>query len=153
MKRFLIYFILFFFFFGCIDTEIKELDLSEMEIDVEMAKDKLIDSEQIGLIMDVRGITQENKVKVYECAVGYSRSLGEKNKTIITYGIDIEEDKIICLNDDLGETTIKECSNHIKENVDYSIYLIGKDEAETIFFEDHMKVSVPENNIVECKIN
>jgi len=94
------------------------------------------------------GITQENWVKVIECSVGYSRSLGVKNKTVISYGIE----NGICLTDDLGESSIKECAEHIRENTDYNIYLLGGEEAETIFYEDNMKVIIPEDNIVECMI-
>lgn len=148
MKKVLILFVLFFFLFGCIEIPEERLDLSEEEITPDEAKNLLINSQKIGIIMDSRDISQENKVEVYQCGVGYARSLGEKNKTIYVYGIDGN----ICLNDELGETTISECFKHIKENVGYSIYLVGGKEAETKFYEDNMKVVVPEGNIVECEI-
>jgi hypothetical protein len=148
MKKLFILFILFFFLFGCIEQPKESLNLSEIEIGMEQGKVELQNAERIGIIMVKDNISQENWVKVIECAVGYSRSLGEKNKTIVSYGIEYE----ICLNDELGETTLGGCSEHIKENTDYSIYLIGGEKAETIFYEDNMKVVVPENNIIECGV-
>jgi hypothetical protein len=148
MKKIFVLFILFFFLFGCIELPEEKLDLSEEEITPEEAKNLLLNSDYIGIIMDSRGLSQENKVEVYQCGVGYSRSLGEKNKTIFVYGIDNN----LCLNDELGETTISECSKHIKENMGYTIYLVGGKEAETIFYEDNMKVVVPKGNVVECVI-
>ena len=148
MKKFLILFVLFFFLFGCLEQPEERLDLSENEITIEQGKTKLLEAENIGIIMVKNNISQENWVKVIECAVGYSRSLGEKNKTISSYGIENN----LCLNDKLGESTLSECSKHIKENNEYNIYLVGGEEAKTVFYEDNMKVIVPENNIVECGV-
>jgi len=148
MKKIIILFLISLFVFGCIETQKEDLELSVKEISYELGKNKLQEAKTIGIIMDSRNITQENFVKVIECAVGYSRSLGELNKTIISYGIENE----ICLNEELGETSLSNCSKHIKENVDYNIYLVRGNEAATIFYEDNMKIVVPENNIVECKI-
>lgn len=148
MKK-LILLVLFFSLFGCIEPQKESLGLSEIEITIEHAKSKLIEAETMGVIMVKSDISQENWVKVIECAVGYSSSLGEKNKTIISYGIEGE----MCLTDELGETTLGKCAEHIKENTQYNIYLVGGHEAETIFYEDNMKVIVPGNNTIECRIN
>lgn len=149
MKRVWILFVLFFFLFGCIEPEKESLGLSEVEITIEQAKSKLSEAETMGVIMVKSDISQENWVKVIECAVGYSRSLGEKNKTVISYGIEND----MCLTDELGETSLGKCGEHIKENTQYNIYLVGGEKAETIFYEDNMKIVVPEDNVVECKIN
>ncbi len=149
MKRVWILFVLFFFLFGCVEPAKESLGLSEVEITIEQVKSKLSEAETVGVIMVKSDISQENWVKVIECAVGYSRSLGEKNKTVISYGIEND----MCLTDELGETSLGKCGEHIKENTQYNIYLVGGEKAETIFYEDNMKIVVPENNVVECKIN
>jgi hypothetical protein len=143
-----ILFILFFFLFGCIEQPREELGLSENEISIEEGKLKLSEAKNIGIIVSNRGITQKNYEAVANCAVGYSFSLASKGKTIYNYAID-END---CWNNESNKTTIEECSKHIKENVEYTIYLVGGEEAETFFYEDNMKVVVPEDNVVECGV-
>jgi len=149
MKR-IIFLFLTIILFGCIQPEEKAgLGLSEIEISVDDAKIKLQEAETIGIIFEKKDITQENFVKVLECVVGYSYSLGGLNKTVMSYGVEGD----VCMNEILGESTVKLCSEHIKENTQYNIYLLGGKEAETKFYEDHMLVIVPENNEIECKIN
>lgn len=148
MKKVLILFLGFIFLFGCINQK-EELELSDVEINVDEGKLKLIEAQNIGVIMDKRDITQENWVKVIQCAIGYSESLGKMNKTIISYGIDGET----CLSDQTGTVGLKECSEHIKQNVNYSVYLVGGTNASATFYEDNFKIVVPENSLIECKIN
>lgn len=151
MKRVVVLFLfLFLFGFGCLgQSERESLGLSTKEISIEEGTSKLSNAEVVGIIMVKDDITQENWVKVIECAIGYSGSLGEKNKTIINYGVENQ----VCLTDDLGESTLEECGKHIKEKTDYNIYIMGGKEAEFIFYEDNMRIVVPENNVIECKIN
>ena len=146
MKRILILFLIFFLF-GCV-VQKEQLELSNVEIAVEEGKLKLIDAQTVGVIMDKRDISQENWVKVIECAVGYSESLGRMNKTIVSYGIEGET----CLSDQTGSVGLKACSEHIKENMDYNIYLVGGTNASATFYEDNFKIVVPENSTIQCKI-
>lgn len=146
-----ILFVLFFFIFGCIEQpRVMDggLELSENEISIEEGKMKLLEAENVGIIIDARGITQKNYEAVANCAIGYSFSLAAKGKNIYNYAID-END---CWNNESKKTTYEECSKHIKENVEYNIYLVGGEEADAIFYEDNMRVVVPEDNIIECTI-
>ena len=115
---------------------------------IEEGKMKLLEAENIGIIIDARNITQKNYEAVANCAIGYSFSLAAKGKNVYNYAID-END---CWNNESKKTTYEECSKHIKENAEYNIYLVGGEEADAVFYEDNMRVVVPEDNIIECGI-
>lgn len=110
---------------------------------------KINNAKEIAIVMDVRNITQDGKVKVYECGVGFASSLGLLNKTVRNFAIDDNT----CVKNDLNETSIAEC-NEIIHKSGYIIYLKGveDDSKEVKYYEDHLMIEVPKNNQNKCGI-
>ncbi|MGB9635043.1 MAG: hypothetical protein ACP5H8_01980 [Candidatus Micrarchaeia archaeon] len=108
----------------------------------------LLNSGKIAIVMDTRGSTQEEKVRIFSCGVGFAQGLGRIGKNVSNFAF--EED--YCITPEIKKMSINDCSTMIKEN-DYIILVQGISEMpKTYYYKDHMKVEVPKAGEVRCGI-
>lgn len=123
-----------------------ELELSSKEVSNYEGNFKLLNAANISLVMDVRGLSQENKVSVFQCGVGFASSLGRIGKNVTNFAI--EDDG--CYGP-LNRTSIAKCSE-LAHKDEYMIVLKGG-KADAKYYEDYLLVVVPEKNTEPCGIN
>lgn len=110
---------------------------------------KLGDAKAVAIVMDARNASQQGRVKVFECGVGFASSLGLLNKSVKNYALEDE----LCIKPDMNKTSLGECNDLIKQQSDYIIFLKGsKNSTKVQYYEDHVYIEVPENNERECGI-
>jgi len=107
---------------------------------------KLLNAENISLVMDVRNISQENRVSVFQCGVGFASSLASIGKNVTSFAI--EEDG--CYGP-MNHTSVEKC-NELMHQGSYILLLKGGS-PDAQYYEDHLLVSVPENNTHPCGVN
>ncbi|MEM3364518.1 MAG: hypothetical protein QXS93_03345 [Candidatus Micrarchaeia archaeon] len=122
-----------------------ELVLSDKQISNYEGAFKLADGKRIAIVMDTRGLTQENRVSVYQCGVGFASSLARIGKNITNFAIEDSG----CYGP-LNRTSITKC-NELIHAEDYIILLKGG-EPDAKYYEDHLLVMVPQNNTMECGV-
>jgi hypothetical protein len=122
-----------------------ELTLGNRSISNYEGNFKLMNAQRIALVMDSRGLAQDNKVSVYQCGVGFAASLGIIGKNVTSFAL--QEDG--CYGP-LNHTSITKCDELIKQE-DYVVLLKGGN-ADALFYDDHLLVIVPANNTNECGV-
>ncbi|MCX8200107.1 MAG: hypothetical protein N3G76_01425 [Candidatus Micrarchaeota archaeon] len=122
-----------------------ELTLSSKLLSTYEGNFKIANGQRIAIVMDVRGLGQDNKVSVYQCGVGFASSLARLGKNVTNFAIEDSG----CYGP-LNRTSITAC-NEVMHKEDYIILLKGG-EADTKYYEDHLLVIVPPNNTIECGV-
>ncbi|GEM_PF-2690660 len=109
---------------------------------------KVLNATTIAIVMDGRGITQDNRVKVFNCGTAFAQGLGTMGKTVNAFAL--QDD--YCIGPDMNRISVEECNTQIHAN-DYIIMIMGTNQTPIAqYYADHFLVEVPENDTKGCSI-
>lgn len=127
---------------------IQQLTLGKEKISNLDGTYKLLEAKNIAIVMDVRGITQENKVSVFNCGTAYAQGFAGIGKNVSAFAI--EDD--LCVGPDTKTVSIAECDQLIHLS-DYIILVKGTNNTPGYqYYSDHFLVEVPINSTFECGV-
>ena len=128
---------------------------TETEITPDVFLSKLVTSNNLNLVADLRGntITQPNKVNIMQCMTDFSGSSALVKKNVTLYVLD--NDKCYTSNlhniGDSVELQVQDCISLIAN--DMQIYITQGDESNTMFYNNKMIVHITEKyQLGECSI-